>query len=150
MIIIKEDLLNIKEGLIAHQVNCMGAFKSGVAGAIRERYPLVYREYMKLCRASIDQGDTKSLLGTIQVVPINENLKIINCFSQYNYGYDGQKYTIDEAVESCFKRIALINYKKRPLYVPFKYGCGLGRGDWTVISEIINTHCPDVTACSIE
>ena len=46
--IIDGDLLASKTDIIAHQVNCKGAFNSGVARAIRE-YAYLYSLWMLLC-----------------------------------------------------------------------------------------------------
>ena len=39
--VVKGDLLSVTEGVIAHGVNCRGAFGSGVAGAIARKFPWV-------------------------------------------------------------------------------------------------------------
>ena len=39
------DITNSKANYICHQVNCQGAMNSGVAKAIREKWPRVYKAY---------------------------------------------------------------------------------------------------------
>lgn len=43
MIYLNKNIITIQEGVIAHGVNCTGAMNSGVAKAIREKWPEVYR-----------------------------------------------------------------------------------------------------------
>ena len=43
------DLLTAKTDIIAHQVNCIGAFNSGVAACIRNKFISVFFEYKTLC-----------------------------------------------------------------------------------------------------
>ena len=43
--IIDGDLLTSNTDIIAHQVNCKGAFNSGVAKAIRDYDVQVYKDY---------------------------------------------------------------------------------------------------------
>ena len=44
-----QSVLDFKEhAIIVHGVNCQGKMNSGVAKAIREAFPVVYEEYMKL------------------------------------------------------------------------------------------------------
>ena len=45
--VVKGDLLDAKETIIAHQVNCQKRMNSGVAKAIRENIPL-YLKGMKI------------------------------------------------------------------------------------------------------
>lgn len=47
--IIDGDLLASKTDIIAHQVNCKGAFNSGVARAIREYDVQVFHDYRAYC-----------------------------------------------------------------------------------------------------
>ena len=71
--------------VICHQVNCQGKMASGIAKTIREKYPEVYQEYMRLC----DSVDHEALLGQIQSVALHaedKDLIVINMFAQYNYG----------------------------------------------------------------
>ena len=41
------NLLDSSADIIAHQTNCSGSMNSGVAKAIKEKYPRVYEQYMK-------------------------------------------------------------------------------------------------------
>lgn len=47
--IIDGDLLTSNTDIIAHQVNCKGAFNSGVAKAIRDYDVQVYKDYHSFC-----------------------------------------------------------------------------------------------------
>lgn len=80
--IIDKNILDISSGLICHACNYQNKFGKGLALSIRNRYPIVYEEFMKLSSIS-----PKDKLGTIQEVKINENLSVVNCFSQLYYGY---------------------------------------------------------------
>ena len=39
------DLLTAKTDIIAHQVNCVGAFNSGIAACIKDKFISVFFEY---------------------------------------------------------------------------------------------------------
>ena len=43
--VVKGNLLDATEAIIAHQVNCQKKMNSGVAKAIREKYPIVFDIY---------------------------------------------------------------------------------------------------------
>ena len=42
---VKGDITESNCDIICHQVNCRGAMNSGVAKAIREKWPEVYEQY---------------------------------------------------------------------------------------------------------
>ena len=44
---IQKDITTERHGLIIHGVNCQGVMGSGVALAIRNKWPVVYDEYKK-------------------------------------------------------------------------------------------------------
>lgn len=139
--IIEKDITTITEGIICHQCNCFGSMNSGVAKSISKKFPKVKSEYIALC----SKNSPKILLGTFQEVVINDKLKVLNCFSQLNYGREKKLYTNYSAIESIF---GLISKKySEQVYLPFMYGCGLGGGDWNIVSEIICSKIPDIVFC---
>lgn len=80
----KGNILDSGADVICHQVNCQGAMNSGVAKAIREKWPVVYKAYrekfqemedkiVKLCGSFESQMDVSEvLLGDAQVVGIGD------------------------------------------------------------------------------
>lgn len=142
--VISKDIIDVTEGMIVHQVNCRGKMGSGLAGQLRTKYPAIYKKYIELYNSYIESGETIKILGTAQIVPISEKLRIINAFTQFNYGYDGKLYTDYGAIEEVFARLKLINIKKTPIYIPYKYGSGLGGGNWDLVQKVIHR----VSSCS--
>jgi hypothetical protein len=47
-------ILSGGDNVVAHQVNCVGVMGSGVALAIRDKYPRVYTEYLEFCNKKMD------------------------------------------------------------------------------------------------
>jgi O-acetyl-ADP-ribose deacetylase (regulator of RNase III) len=152
----KGNLLDVKEGIIAHGVNCQGVMGSGVALAIKQKYPIVFDAYRNL---SDDYGladKLQALLGQIQVRgvvpkdvshPTEPLLLVANLFTQFDYGKEKQRYVDYDAVATCFEKLYEINnrFYNLPLHIP-KIGAGLGGGDWNVISVIIESvYKDDVT-----
>ena len=71
---------------------------SGIAKQIREKWPIVFQNYIAKCNFSHPSGYVRPevLLGDIQFVPLyedyNKDIKhqqVINMFGQYGYGYEG-------------------------------------------------------------
>lgn len=46
---IKCDIFKSGADIICHQVNCQGVMGSGIAKQVREKYPVVYRDYKRMC-----------------------------------------------------------------------------------------------------
>ena len=88
---INGNLLDSTAEFIVHQVNCLGVMGSGVARAIRDKWPVVYDEYSKLFQNTAEW--TSHLLGKIQIIKISDTQSVVNLFAQSNYGYDGRRYT---------------------------------------------------------
>jgi O-acetyl-ADP-ribose deacetylase (regulator of RNase III) len=144
------NLLDAPVDYICHQVNCQGRMASGIAKQIRDRWPIVYEQYMaginerrkkveELCgqwESQIDVSET--LLGHGQNIPVSDNLTVINMFSQQYYGYDGKKYTSYDAFWDCLQGIALTVPKGSKIGFPYKIGCGLGGASWPVIFQMID------------
>jgi len=131
----------------------MGAMGSGVALAIRNKWPIVYEKYKKCHEAWKPRTDL--LLGTILPVEIDDKLIVINLFSQVYYGKDGRKYASPEAIGTGLLSVVDIVrlYKKRHgtdyhVYLP-RIGCNLGGLDWykdvCPIVEEIDRLAQDIT-----
>ena len=119
---------------------------SGVAKAIREKWPINFTTYM----AHYNQNVTKNngyntLLGDVLFVNLNdyepktwpESPIIINMFGQFDYGYDGKRYTSYDAFDKCLHRIRSAVPKGSKIAFPYKIGCDRGGASWEVIYMMI-------------
>lgn len=139
------NILDSGADLICHQVNCQGAMNSGVAKAIRQKWPEVYTEYRNKARdLSSEEFCDEDLswmhmLGHIQTVFLadKETMGVINMFAQAGYGYDGRRYTSYDAFWSCLGEIK--KYIKPDLRIAFpaRIGCVRGGANWNVILTMI-------------
>ena len=139
------NILDSGADLICHQVNCQGAMNSGVAKAIRQKWPEVYTEYRNAARdlSSEEFCDEElswmHMLGHIQTVFLADKgtMGVINMFAQAGYGYDGRRYTSYDAFWSCLGEIK--KYIKPGLRIAFpaRIGCVRGGANWNVILTMI-------------
>lgn len=147
----KGDLLESGIHVIAHGCNNRGVMGSGIAKAIRSKYPQAYEDYHF---AYVVNGNFL-MLGRIVWVDTVDRL-IANCITQDGYGRDGKQYVSYDAIRSCInginteaknrQRAHMKPYDQEPYYefgLP-KIGAGLGGGDWEIISSIIEEECVDV------
>jgi O-acetyl-ADP-ribose deacetylase (regulator of RNase III) len=144
--VIKGDLLESNCDYICHQVNCQGKMNSGIAKQIREKWPVVYNNYMSKCDTTSDLTikTNNILLGSIQIVGLWEDYystdfhqSVINMFSQEYYGYDGRRYTSYDAFWNCLNLIKQTVPKGSKIGFPYRIGCGLGGANWEVIRIMI-------------
>jgi len=139
---INQNILEIKKGIIVHQVNCLKQMGAGLAKDIKTKFPKVYYEY-----SSVDW-----YLGDIQVVRVSEDwsLFVCNLAGQHSFGRARHRYTDYNAVRRGFKKLAewkIMFSPKMEVYVPYKMGCSLGNGNWNIYSKIIEEECPEAIIC---
>lgn len=133
---VKGNLLDSDCDYICHQVNCQGVMRSGIAKQIRERWPEVYDDYRLYHHGCTMNG--LHPLGTVCFSTINNtNQSVINMFSQDNYGYDGNRYTSYDAFATALYDIKHCVKEGLKIGFPKNIGCGLGGGNWEVISALI-------------
>ena len=120
---IKKDLTTVTDGIVAHGCNCAGGFGSGIAGAIKNKWPAVAVEFR--CN-----GTGVDLLGTIQRVQLAQDLIVANCYTQEFYGPGDRRYADPDAIEACLYQLLEIAMEAElDLYIA-KIGCGLGGLSW--------------------
>jgi hypothetical protein len=158
MNIIEQDILSIEEGNILHQVNCKQVMGSGLAKAIRDKWPSAYDDYMRVA-ARHDGLDFLSLGMIVQSEVVPGKIWVYHCFTQYDYNKPGvpfQKHTDYKAIISAFYDVAgNVDYlhrrhsRSKKIYIPYNYGCARGGGEWEVVSRIINSIIPDANICKL-
>ena len=133
MVTIKEgNLLDAKEFVIAHGCNAQGAFNSGVAKGIRERYPIAYEEYKKITKYDNPMGKV------IVAVDKEQNKVIMNCITQNKFGYDGKRYTSYQAViDSLSKVFQACEVSESDLALPYGMCSVRGGAKWDYIYNLI-------------
>lgn len=118
--------------VIVHGCNCYCAMGAGIAQAIKSEFPEAYEAD---CRTP--KGD-KSKLGTISYASINRddiNLTVVNGYTQFNYSGSGVLVNYD-ATSSVFSLVKK-QFTGQTIGYP-KIGAGLAKGDWQIISSIID------------
>lgn len=148
------NLLDTPDHVIVHGVNCQGVMGSGVAKAIREKWPVVYEEYRNAWNEAfiyLDNNQNSSfgdfLLGRIQFVGVGDGKHVVNAFTQEYYSHDGKKYVSYDAIDQCMSNLRIkleLDYWAIPTVSMPKIGAGLGGGNWEVIEAIINHRLHDV------
>lgn len=145
---IKGNLLDIKDGIIVHQVNCKGVMGAGLAKQIKDKYPVVYKDYKDYINFMKQNNLGDFLLGTINSTSLmNPRITVYNFFAQQNYGVKIQQ-TNYKAFERCLQALlkrfenSKISPKDVNIYFPLGIGCGLAGGKWEIIHDLIEKYIP--------
>lgn len=136
--IVNGNIIDTDLKFIAHGCNAQGVMRSGVAKAIREKWPTSYQKYHE---AWTCLGSKELKMGSV-IVAVEKEKVIFNCITQRFFGRDGKRYVNYSAITRCFNHINKI-IPNETMAIPM-IGAGLGGGDWKVIKDIINTATPDV------
>ena len=129
------DLLQSNLPLIAHQTNCLGVMGAGIAKTIKNKWSIVYTQYIDKCR---HYNYSKDLLGKCQVcVTEDEPIKFVaNLFGEYSFTESvapfENRHTDYDALKKSLLHLKAIceNTEITKIGIPYKLGCGLAGGDW--------------------
>lgn len=142
---IEKDILTIDKGYICHCVNCQGVMGSGIAKSIRDKWPVVYKEYKEVFKYNQDF----QLLGFVQYVKVAADLYVTNIFGQLYYGNDGARYGDYSALVIACKDLARNYLFEEPCYFPYKFMSDRAGCDWDTVQRIIEYYLPDAIICKL-
>lgn len=136
MKIIKGDLINFvldgKFDVIIHGCNCFCTMGGGIAKTIKDKFPEAF-EADKLTK----KGDL-SKLGDFSyaiVIRNGNSFTIVNAYTQGTF-WESNIQVDYYAIREIFQKVRL-RYSGKRIGYP-KIGAGLGGGNWSIISKIIN------------
>lgn len=128
------NLLECSEPWIVHGCNAQGVMGSGVAKAIKQKYPSAFRAY----RAAEEvRGLT---LGDLSWAEQDDGVLVFNAITQEFYGRENKCYVDYNAIREV---VLGLNHLANTwgvigVHVAMpKIGAGLGGGDWNFIATII-------------
>ena len=118
--------------VIIHGCNCQCAMGAGIAKAIKTTFPEAYK-----ADCETKKGD-RAKMGTISFATVERNghtITIVNGYSQFHWHDSGVLADYD-AIRSIMHAVKSRFSGKRIGYP--KIGAGLAKGDWRMISRIID------------
>lgn len=140
MKIIKGDLIDLamrgEFDVIIHGCNCMCTMGKGIAKQVKQSIPEAY-----LADCDTEKG-SRSKLGRFSFAKVSRRIysqpvkfTVVNAYTQFDYRGGTQNADYD-AIRAAFKLIKQ-HFSGRRIGYP-KIGAGEARGDWSVISKIID------------
>jgi O-acetyl-ADP-ribose deacetylase (regulator of RNase III) len=130
---VKGDILKFTEDAAGHGCNCKRTMGSGVAKALRAKWPQVYQTDLDYVECA-----GKKKIGKFSRANVGENKKVYNIYTQVeflprgidHFEYDGFKEGLSAVCDNMLKD------GLKSLALP-KIGAGLAGGNWSKIKKII-------------
>lgn len=140
---VNADLLEYPLDGLCHSANCFQTFGAGLAKSIKIKYPEAFAADI-----SFGKSGDKSKLGKFSFAKTYDGKIIYNLYGQYSMGTHIRQTSYDALYDALtgVKKHAIENSVRR-LGIPYNIGCGLGGGDWAVVSGILASvfgNCPDL------
>lgn len=149
MKVIVKDITTIDTGIIGHQCNCRGVMGSGVALAIKNRWPKAYDDY----RTAYHRQELVLGRAIHSYVDFEKPLVVSHLCGQNLFGKKGlytdytALYKALEAMKNMQWAYQNVYSRELQLYLPYGIGCGLAGGDWKIVEPMIEKIMPDVILC---
>lgn len=118
----KGNLLDTEEFYILHGCNAQGVMGSGVAKAIRAKWPEAFSLYSDFIARE------NNPLGRYCIVVIGDKM-IVNLITQDRYGSPSEKHARVDLIQSSINQFVTDFNVDRPMAIP-KIGAGLGGLRW--------------------
>lgn len=126
----KGDLFKAPEQILAHGVNCSGAFGSGVAYGMSQNHKKSRDQYF----SKFGHGGWK--LGEVQFVE-SESKIIANCATQLEYLPRGVCHADYPSIKEAMIKVKEFAISNNGTVAIPKIGAGLAGGDWDTIKAIL-------------
>jgi O-acetyl-ADP-ribose deacetylase (regulator of RNase III) len=115
---------------LVNTVNTVGVMGKGIAKAFRERYPVMFKEYKKLC----DQGDLE--VGNLQLWKGGDRW-VLNFPTKTTWRLPSKIEYIEKGLQTFvanYERMGIVSASFPPL------GCGNGNLDWAEVKPLMERY----------
>jgi O-acetyl-ADP-ribose deacetylase (regulator of RNase III) len=127
----------------AHGCNCQGSMGAGIAKTFRARYPLMYEEYRRRCKAEPRRFN----LGDWWLWKADDQPWVFNLGTQEGYGRSRASY---EAIETALREMRRQADAERITSIAMpRIGVGYGGLSWKKVRAIIETVFGDLAGTLI-
>ena len=126
--------------VIVHCCNNLGVWGAGFVMALSRKWHRPEVEY-KNWAAKSGKDKFQSMLGALQLVPVEDDIVVGNIIGQENVGQgpDGNPPIRYEAIRTGLRLLSQYQKNREDITVHMpRMGCSLAGGSWAKIEEIIN------------
>lgn len=134
-------LEEVTTGVIIQQVNAQGVMGSGIAKAIRDKWPVVFDEYKLWIASATAIRNGEPALGKVLLTQVEPTLVVANVVGQQFYRRqgdpEGRRYTSYDALDRAFTDLADV-LQGLPVSLHFPLlGSDRGGAHWPIVKSII-------------
>lgn len=128
------DITAASTGIILHGCNAQSVMGSGLAYQVKKKWPVVFTDYCHMLKTG---KPPINHLGCVAFTAVSAELVVASGITQCSYGTNG-KYVSYKAIQKCFNEtIEFAKSTGLEIHYPL-IGAGLGGGEWSIISNIID------------
>lgn len=133
---VKGDLILLaKQGMfdvIVHGCDCYGDMGGGIAKSIRKHFPEAYAADQNTEKGNVNKlgSYSSALVGSRE-----QALTIVNAYTQPHW--KGRGVLVDYNAVAAVMKLIKVDFSGQRIGYP-RIGSGLARGDWTILSHIID------------
>jgi len=139
---ITQDILLVKRGVIAQQMNSLGIAGAGLAKLTFKQYPGAIYAYRQARPAFGSCMIFQQASGPVLAFLVGQ-LGYGNMSRQTNYG------ALSSALFQLRQTLDGREFNGLDTFFPYKIGCGLGGGDWDIVQELLEYYFPASYICKL-
>ena len=135
------DILLTKAAAIAHGVAPNDAFATGLAHALREQWPAMYKDYRHFCQTRHPHP------GEVWIWSGPGGIRIVNLMTQeaaYEHGSKAGKATVENVNHALRELRKLIEHEKLTSVALPRLATGVGGLEWTQVKPLIEKQLGDL------
>jgi len=130
------NMFDLDADVLVNTVNCVGVMGCGVALAIKQRYPEIYRRYRADCK------NATIMPGGVYVYRANDDKLILQFATKDHWRQLSRLVYIQDGLDA-LKKILQQQPPGTVVAIP-ALGCGHGGLDWDTVKAMIESHLSDL------
>ena len=127
---VKGDIFNSECAVLVNPVNCVGVMRKGLALEFKNRYPVMFQTYKKVCH-------TKQLCPERPMFVYGPDKSVILFPTKYHWNEKSKIIYIKDSLEAVSYYYKSFDIKS--IAFP-KLGCGLGGLDWEEVNPLMEQY----------
>lgn len=128
------NFFDYKADIRINTVNCVGIMGAGVALQFKNKFPEMYKDYLKACNDGNIQIGRPHVWSNNNFFNENDNIIIINFPTKLHWKNPSEYEYVEKGLQ--WLSNFLKDYRGKTITVP-ALGCGHGGLDWSIVKEMI-------------
>jgi len=131
---VEGNFFDYKADIRINTVNCVGVMGAGVALQFKNKYPEMYKEYLKACNDGNLQIGKPQVWTNSSIFNEDENIIILNFPTKLHWKNPSEYDYVEKGLQ--WLASFLLDHEGKTITVP-ALGCGHGGLDWKIVKKMI-------------